>query len=674
MVVICLANIHPIKNGTIENPEELGVVMLTRYGLAGSYCTGTLISNSWVLTGNHCFNENDKRNPKGSGVEVQLGSQRRISAQLLLSNPGGGTGYLVRLEEPLLMNGSKSGFRRAVFRDNYEMLVGQSLKTYGYAGSSVLRSGNFIGYKGEGRCQDDCINLKSTTGQEVENGDSGGPTFLNSLNQESMLAAITWGSGDVTTTSMHYGWLWHNINKDYFGNVMASGDFNNDRYNDLAVGISGDPVTFNNKTVYSAGSVAIFYGSENGFQFVKKITQSEFEVNESCDLFGYSLAVGDYNNDGIDDLAVGAPGETTIQDIKSGAVYLFRGSSQGLQYVAMLDESGIGTHEPGELFGFSLTSGDFNGDHIDDLAISAPRESTLKSGNGAVFLFKGQNNALKPWHYIDGRELHEIEPADYFGYSITCLDFNNDGIDDLAVGAPGHPVSNIGCGTAYVFKGTYDKLKPWQELSQTSISGGINDHSELFGWCLAAGDYNGDGNDDLAIGAPRAKAKDLGSLRVGAVFMFKGTERMIIDLDGGLTGWYFIDQQEIGSRESNDWFGGSLTSGNFNNDQYDDLIIGSPGEAPGESQAGGYVVIFIGSSQQLIYLSGLEQRDKCFSENGDWFGGSLAIYKANKANAKRILLVGAPGEILTTNNYQGVIYCYENYPSQTWSQMLYQHN
>jgi hypothetical protein len=117
---------------------------------------------------------------------------------------------------------------------------------------------------------------------------------------------------------------------DRFGSALAAGDFNNDRFTDLAAGASGEDIAVNLGNP-DAGAVSVLYGSADGLTRAggQLFTQPGSDIRAD-EQFGFALAAGDFDNDGFADLAAGAPGEAVGNDSGTGAVSVLAGSPAGL--------------------------------------------------------------------------------------------------------------------------------------------------------------------------------------------------------------------------------------------------------------------------------------------------------------------------------------------------------
>lgn len=336
---------------------------------------------------------------------------------------------------------------------------------------------------------------------------------------------------------------------DQFGYALASGDFNNDGYADLAVGSPNEDRTAGGNN--NDGMAHVFYGSSGGIKTEGSThwAQDVGSVNgtaEKDDRFGWSLAAGDFNKDGFDDLAIGAPKEDVNGDDNAGYVNVLFGSSKGIDDAGdqsfHQDTTGIaGSTEADDHFGFALTTGDFDGDGFADLAIGSPKEDLSSGGNnndGVVYVLFGRSTGLsgsgsQNWHQDSSGVNGNAEKDDHFGYSLSAGDFDGDGYSDLAIGSPNEDThGEWDTGYVNVLFGTKSGLTGSGDQSFTQDSVGVVNSPEKddrFGWALTAGDFNGDGYSDLAVGAPKEDLTRGGNNNDGQVHTFSGNS-------GGLTG------------------------------------------------------------------------------------------------------------------------------------------
>ncbi len=469
---------------------------------------------------------------------------------------------------------------------------------------------------------------------------------------------------------------------------QIAGDFNGDGIEDLAIGVPGEAIG----TTLNAGAVNVIYGSAAGLsasgnQLWHQDSNGIAGAAETEDRFGAALASGDFNRDGFDDLAIGVINEAIGSIAGAGAVNIIYGSASGLSatgnQVWHQDVSGIGgASEVDDHFGAALASGDFDNDGFDDLAIGVPNEAIGSLvGAGAVNVLYGTSAGLSAtasqlWHQDSSNIVGAAEAGDRFGAALAAGDFDNDGIDDLAIGVPKEAIDSIeDAGAVNVIYGTNAGLRAdgnqvWHQ--NTSGIGGAAEAGDQFGAALASGDFNGDGRADLAIGVPN---EAIGSLvGAGAVNTIYGSPTGLSSSSSQV--WHQNVTGIGGGSEAHDRFGASLTAGDFNFDGRADLAIGVPGEAIGSVQSAGASNVLYGSSaglnaagdqlwhQNVSGVGGASEQNDLFGSalvSGDFDGDGIADLAIGVGNESIESVVGAgavnvlygiSGSGLTTNSSQ----------------------
>jgi FG-GAP repeat len=373
---------------------------------------------------------------------------------------------------------------------------------------------------------------------------------------------------------------------DQFGSAVAKGDFDGDGIFDVAVGAPGETVG----SAVGAGAVNVLNGSSGGLTGGGSLfTQANPEAN---DRFGSSLAAGDFDGDGIFDLAVGAPAEDVGATGNAGAVTVLFGSDLGLttagSQTLFQGGSGVaGTAEGNDSFGFSLATGLLANDDLADLVVGVPFEDVGATGNaGAVNLLAGSAGGL-----VNGSLATQGNPEvnDVFGIAVATGDFDEPAGDDVVVGASGETVNGRAfAGAVSVFNGPPNGLASERLLFQgTAGIPGSPEFADEFGAAVAPTDSNGIGQWDLAVGV---RGEDLGAdVDAGAVNLLAGSVT-------GPSGGSLVTQ---GNPEDGDHFGSAIAGGFFLHDfdlnGFHDLAVGAPQETVGTTGAAGAVSVYYAS-------------------------------------------------------------------------------
>jgi hypothetical protein len=313
--------------------------------------------------------------------------------------------------------------------------------------------------------------------------------------------------------------------------------------------------------------------------------------------FGMSLAAGDFDHNGCDDLAVGSPDYTNGQT-NEGLVQVFNGHSTGLSTTADW------TREPNNSnskYGLSLAACNFRNGWYDDLIVGAPYLSNGQPGEGRVVVYYGKEGGLCT---TCGSGDYWLKDSDHtgghFGKAVACGNFNGDSYHDLAVGIPEYTYGETYEGQVGVFNGTSSGL-----CCMTGPASWVYEHNlphMHLGGSLAAGSFRNTYYDDLAVGSPLSSVEcdDPDWLYCGSVVVFNGSWSGL----GNYWSWARWGTQEL------EKLGYSLATGDMNNDDLDDLLFGIPYEISNN----GYIDLYYGSASGLT---------------GHWYDYLLACLNSN---------------------------------------------
>lgn len=321
--------------------------------------------------------------------------------------------------------------------------------------------------------------------------------------------------------------------------LSSAGDVNRDGFSDIIIGEYAASVN----SIYD-GRAYIFLGGVSMNNTADVIFTGEAANN----LFGYSVSsAGDVNGDGYSDVIVGAIGYSS----NNGKAYLYLG---GLNMNNTADVTFTGSSV--ERLGWSVSdAGDVNNDGYCDVIISAPYYNVVSSSEGAAFIFLGSsvmNNTPDVTFY--GSEYQDL-----FGYSVSSAgDINDDGYSDVIVGAVDNNAGGVDAGRAYVYYGSTGM----NTTADAVFTGtGANDY---FGICVSyAGDLNGDGYDDMIVGA---RENDDGGIDAGKAYVYTNTVNVSQ-----------LPSLKFTGTSANENLGSSVSdAGDVNGDGYDDIIVGIP--------------------------------------------------------------------------------------------------
>lgn len=395
---------------------------------------------------------------------------------------------------------------------------------------------------------------------------------------------------------------------DNLGFVVASGDINGDRIDDILVGARF--VSPDGGRSYAGEAYVILGSSSLGQSMDVALGQQDFTVvgAEASDYLGYGLASGDINGDGVEDIIVLAPGADGPNNDRqnAGEAYVVLGS---LDLTGTIDVGQnqqdftiLGAEAEDFLANFAA-SGDINGDDRDDILLGthkADGPDNQRPDGGEAYVILGSQKPKGTLDLASGKGFLTVwggDGSDWLGFFLAAADLNGDGVDDLIVSArnaDGLDNSRNNCGEVYLIFGS-PKLPESVDiaLGQQDVTLIGSDLNDLFGHSLASGDINGDDIADVLVGAPAADSAHNYRPDGGEVLAFFGSPSWPTVVDSAL------GQQSVAiwGGEDGDELGFSLASGDVDGDGKADIIGGAlladgPGNArPDAGEA--YVILSV---------------------------------------------------------------------------------
>lgn len=410
---------------------------------------------------------------------------------------------------------------------------------------------------------------------------------------------------------------------DHLSMSSAVGDINGDGYEDLILGAPASNGPANARSL--SGEVWIIYGSAAGIAatidlFSPPPNSSVIYGKDNGDSAGWSVAAGDLNGDGYDEVILGACNSSGPSNTKpiAGEAWVLYGAPAGLPAsvdlaVPPADATVIYGPDAQDHLGSSVGTGDLNGDGFNEVFIGAEHAYGPSNGRaecGEVWILYGSSSHL--WTSIDLASppasvavIYGPDAGDELGGIVAAGDLDGDGNVDLMMGASqadGPVNSKANAGETWVMYGSTSRLPAATDLSSPSANASVIygvDGDDRFGSGLTVGDLNGDGYDEMIVAAPLADGPDNGRFSAGEAWILYGsTSHLPASTDlvappAGATVIYGADAADL--------IGYGVSTGDLDGDGYDEVILGAynafgPGNSRGRA---GEVWLISGSTSGL---------------------------------------------------------------------------
>lgn len=491
-------------------------------------------------------NKNQIEYQRGSFIEWYLNNEKGLEQGFTLEHPPVGVGD--RFIINILANGDLS----AEYDEDNKAIIFSTVD-----GKQQLRYGGLFA--------NDALGTHLPFSMKLHNQGIGSSLIQLSVDAQDAIFPITIDP-TIEGLSVDYSLkLTTDQTGDNFGySVSTAGDVNNDGFDDVIVGA---PLHDNGQQ--DEGSAFVYYGSSTGLMTTPAWSA---EPDQAGANFGISVdTAGDVNDDGFADIIIGAYFYSNTED-EEGAAFAYYGSSGGPSTTP--DWVVYGGNEDAD-FGASVsTAGDLNNDNYDDVIIGAPEYDFV----GRVFAFYGSSSGLSNspnWFAIDPNGPGTTQE---FGISVSeAGDVNGDNFDDVIVGCS--ICTNYPGGAAFIYAGSSNTSDP--NLTWTA---GLSQSNANFGTSVgSAGDVNNDGYDEVIVGAPDYSTEVITA--AGKVNVYYGA----------MTGPSTIEDWTAEGDTESAAFGSAVgTAGDTNGDDFDDIVIGASAYG-----GNGRAYLYQGSSEGL---------------------------------------------------------------------------
>lgn len=411
------------------------------------------------------------------------------------------------------------------------------------------------------------------------------------------------------------GFLINGLEPEGFLGTSASsaGDVNGDGIDDVIMGAPhvdhGEPTV-----ALGTGQAYVIFGGNSfssSFDLSTLNGENGFVINGiGLNMLGFSVnGAGDINGDGKDDIIVGAPYSSPNNLINAGQAYVIFGTNSfpSSFNVSTLNGSNgftINGLTAGDWLGYSVSGlGDVNGDNKADFIISGPYSSSNGVNSGQAYVIFGANSFSSPLdlNTLNGNNgflINGLTSGNKLGYSVSGFgDVNNDDKHDIIIGAPYGSANGVNSGQAYVIFGA-DSFQSSFNLNNLNGNNGfyingITPNSTLGSSVNIGGDVNGDGIDDMIIGADNASPNGQDTAGQAYVVFGKNIFSSSFDLNtlNGNNGF------TLNGLQATSMFGTPVSIfGDFNNDGKHDMIAGAVHANPEEITHAGQAYVIFGAS------------------------------------------------------------------------------
>ena len=479
----------------------------------------------------------------------------------------------------------------------------------------LLRDGNLADALG--------MDLDANNIEQVASASQTGSTFT--LNLIRSLSGQDTGRVDPTPKDVRSG------EEDEAEGSLLLADFNHDGFDDLVISTPhADLLSF-----VDNGRVDVFYGSSEG---LSAVPDTILAGDGDGAHYGTGMDHGDFNNDGITDLAIGAPGWASADEIGSrhGQVYIFLGNESGIVSTPWATVPGSDNESLGSAVEalHSSSGGDVLAATAKNYTAAA---TTTQTDTGKVNLYTSDHTGLSPL-----RNLTQTKAGNLFGRSLEGCDINNDGFDELIVGNTGSFEDTLSYSSVEYYYGASSGYNGTPDHTLASLRQG-----KLFGLTIACvGDLDGDGFDEHIITEP---LNSTGVFGTGLLWLFEGT-------DGQLPGdadWKFeptTPNTRVGEAV--------VPAGDINEDGYDDVYVSSR-----MGSSSGRIEIFLGSAsglsnerQLLAEGNNSERLGMRMASNGDVDGDGLSDMVYSMRSSARGEAYGLDYLVLSERDWESIAF------------------